>query len=218
MGILSVTIDDEIRIEAVRARVHATFAGSNRFLGGAAAKQAAEVRALVTALAEAGLDEDALEVEGVRIETGAGALKLGQSAQVQVVVTTPNEKTSQVLGILSSQNGVTVERIEWVYDGFEASLPATADAMVKARRKADAIAAAAGLVVTGVKQASDSWHMPMRDVDLAAPVAYAMRSGAAESMDFGVEVNSSTTMGVHLAVDFEIGEPGRSDGQAPAEG
>lgn len=216
MGILSVTIDDEIRIDAVRARVHATFAGSNRLLGGAAAKQAAEVRQLVSALAEAGLGEDAVEVEGIRIETGSGALKLGQSAQVQVVVTTPNEKTSQVLGILSSQNGVTVERLEWVYDGFEASLPATADAMVKARRKADAIAAAAGLEVTGVKQVSDSWRMPMRDVAFPAPMAYAARMSGAESMDFGVEVSSTTTLGIHLAVDFEIGEPGGE--RASAEG
>ncbi len=149
MGVLSVTSDDDIRIDAVRARIHAVFAGTNRLLGGAAGKQAAEVRQLVSALAAVGLGEDAVEVEGVRIETGSGALKLGQSALVQVVVTSPNERIADVLGLLSSQNGVTVERIEWVYDGFEASLPATADAMVKARRKADAIAAAAGLVVTG---------------------------------------------------------------------
>ncbi len=204
MGVLSVTIDDEIRIDAVRARVHAVFAGTNRFLGGAAARQAAEVRQLVSALAEVGLGEESVEVEGVRIETGSGALKLGQSAKVQVVVTSPNDRTAEVLGILSAQNGVTVERIEWVYDGFEASLPATADAMVKARRKADAIAAAAGLVVTGVKQVSDSWRMPLREVAFPAPMAFAARGAASESMDFGVEVSSTTTLGIHLNVDFEI--------------
>jgi hypothetical protein len=208
MGVLSVTIDDEIRIDAVRARVHAVFAGSSRLLGGAAAKQAAEVRQLASALAGIGLGEDAVEVEGVRIETGSGALKLGQSALVQVAVTTPNEQTAEVLGILGSQNGVTVERIEWIYDGFEASLPATADAMVKARRKADAIAAAAGLVVTGVKQVSDSWRMPLREVAFPAPMAFAARASAADSMDFGVEVSSSTTLGIHLTVEFEIGDGG----------
>jgi hypothetical protein len=206
MGVLSVTIDDDIRIDAVRARIHAVFAGTNRLLGGAAGKQAAEVRQLVSALAAVGLGEDAVEVEGVRIETGSGALKLGQSALVQVVVTSPNERIADVLGLLSSQNGVTVERIEWVYDGFEASLPATADAMVKARRKADAIAAAAGLVVTGVKQVSDSWRMPLREVAFPAPMAFGARASAADSMDFGVEVSSSTTLGVHLTVEFEIGE------------
>jgi hypothetical protein len=206
MGVLSVTIDDDIRIDAVRARIHAVFAGTSRLLGGAAGKQAAEVRQLVSALAAVGLGEDAVEVEGVRIETGSGALKLGQSALVQVVVTSPNERIADVLGLLSSQNGVTVERIEWVYDGFEASLPATADAMVKARRKADAIAAAAGLVVTGVKQVSDSWRMPLREVAFPAPMAFGARASAADSMDFGVEVSSSTTLGVHLTVEFEIGE------------
>lgn len=206
MGVLSVSIDDEIRIDAVRARVHAVFAGTSRFLGGAAARQAAEVRQLVSALAEVGLGEDAVEVEGVRIETGSGALRLGQSAQVQVVVTSPNERTAEVLGILGAQNGVTVERIEWVYDGFEASLPAVADAMVKARRKADAIAAAAGLAVTGVKQVSDSWRMPLREVAFPAPKAFAARADASASMDFGVEVSSTTTLGIHLSVDFEIGD------------
>lgn len=211
MGVLSVTIDDEIRIEAVRARVHATFAGTNRFLGGAAAKQAAEVRQLVSALAGAGLGEDAVEVDGVRIETGSGALKLGQSALVQVVVTAPVDRTAEALGVLASQNGVTVERVEWVYDGFEASVPATADAMVRARRKADAIAAAAGLVVTGVKQVSDSWRMPVREVAFPAPMAFAARAKAADTLDFGVEVSSTTTLGIHLNVDFEIG-----DASAPA--
>ena len=52
-----------VRIDAVRARVHATFQGSNRLLGGAAARQAAEVRQLVSALAAAGLGEEAVEVE-----------------------------------------------------------------------------------------------------------------------------------------------------------
>jgi hypothetical protein len=203
MGILSVTIDDQIRIDAVKVRVHATFSGSSRLLGGTAARTA-EVRQLVSALAAIGLGEDAVEVEGVRIETGSGALKLGQSARVQVVVTSPNESTGDVLGILGSQGGVVVERLEWVYDGFEASLPAVADAMVKARRKADAIAAAAGLTVTGVKQVSDSWRMPMRELALPAPMAYAARGAASDSMDFGVEVNSSTTLDIHLSVDFEI--------------
>lgn len=204
MGILSVTIDDQIRIDAVKVRVHATFSGSSRLLGGTAARQAAEVRQLVSALAAIGLGEDAVEVEGVRIETGSGALKLGPSARVQVVVTSPNESTGDVLGILGSQGGVVVERLEWVYDGFEASLPAVADAMVKARRKADAIAAAAGLTVTGVKQVSDSWRMPMRELALPAPMAYAARGAASDSMDFGVEVSSSTTLDIHLSVDFEI--------------
>ena len=206
MGVVSVTIDDEIRIDAVRARVHAVFAGTSRLLAQAAARQAAEVRQLVSALAQLGLGEEAVEVEGVRIETRSGALKLGQSALVQVVVTSPNQQTAAVLGVLGSQSGVTVERIEWVYDGFEASLPATAEAMVKARRKADAIAAAAGLVVTGVRQVSDSWRMPLREAAFPAPMALAARGAAAESLDFGVEVSSTTTLGVHLSVDFEIGD------------
>lgn len=215
MGVLRVTIDDEVRIEAVRARVHALVQGSNRFLSGAAARQAGEVRNLVAALAGLGLGEAALEVEGVRIETGSGALKLGQSAQVQVVVTSPNENTADVLAVLAGQSGVTVERIEWVYEGFEASLPATADAMRRARRKAEAIAEAAGLTVTGVLQISDSWRMPIREDAFPAPKLFAARA-AGENMDFGVEVSSSTTLGVHLEVDFEVAQPSATAGATPS--
>ncbi len=195
-----------IRIEAVQARVHATVEGSSRFFGGAAAKQAGEVRRLVAGLVPIGLGEDAVEIEGVRVASGSGALKLGQNALVQLVVVTPIEQLADALGVLASQDGITVERIEWVYDGFEASLPATADAMAKARRKADAIAMAAGLVVTGVKQVSDSWAMPIQEVTFGAPMAFAARAKASDSMDFGVELTSTTTLGIHLGVEFEISE------------
>jgi hypothetical protein len=46
--------------------------------------------------------------------------------------------------------------------------------------------------------------MPVREVSFPAPMAFAARAKASDSMDYGVDVTSTTTLGIHLSVDFEI--------------
>ena len=76
--------------------------------------------------------------------------------------------------------------------------------MTKARRKADAIAAAAGLEVTGIANASDSWSMP-QPYEQAADSAMMFAAGASSApLDLGVELNTTTQLSTHLSVDFEL--------------
>ncbi len=202
MGILRITIDDSVRVEARSARLHLSVKGSSAVFGNAATKQAAEVRSLVAALAGAGLGEDAIEVSGVRLDSKGG---FGRSrAEYLLAIATELEQLPAVLGILADQP-VTLTELEWVFDSFEESIPATAGALARARRKADAVAAAAGSQVAGIAMISDSWNLPTPRVAFASEDAAVFRSAkAAAPIDLGIEISATQEMYVHLTVDFEL--------------
>jgi uncharacterized protein YggE len=204
MGLLRVSVDHLVRISATSARVHARVRGSSLVATGVAGRKAAEVRDVVSALAARGISEEAVEVAGVRLTTSEGRILHSQSVDIQLVVTANPDQLPDVLGVLADRPGVAVENLEWVYDEFEASITAAAEAMKKARRKAEAIAAAAGLEVTGITTASDSWSMPQAQVQFAGEgMMYAARASAAP-LDLGVEINATTELSTHLSVDFEL--------------
>ena len=129
---------------------------------------------------------------------------MGEMMRVTLEIAATTEQLPEVLGILSARQGLAIDLLEWTYDEFEASIPATADAMRMARRKADAVADAAGLRVTGIRSASDTWSMPSPRVEMASFASDArMRVGAAP-LDMGLTMSSSTKLSVRLTVDFEV--------------
>lgn len=206
MGLLRITVDHTVRVTASSARVHIRVRGSSTIFGGLAGRKAAEVRDLVADLAGRGVPEDAIEVTGVHIATGDVKLLKSQAVDIALVVRATADQLPDVLGALSERPGVTVDELEWVYEQFEASIPATAEAMAMARRKADAVAAAAGLEVTGIANASDSWSMPTPRVEFASDqVMFAASArAAAPPLDLGLDLNATTELSVHLSVDFDL--------------
>lgn len=206
MGILRITVDDSARVAATRAKLHLTIKGATAVLGNAAVKRATEVRELVAALADVGVEEDQVEVAGVRIASAANLLGRNQKVEITLVVSAEPGALPGLLGVLTDRPNLTLDDLEWVYDTFEASIPLAAQAMVKARRKADAVAAAAGLRVTGVENASDSWSMPAPRQAMAFDAALSSRAKATPELDLGLEFSSTTEITVHLSVDFQVAE------------
>ena len=203
MGILRISVDDSVRVDASSARVHVSVKGSSTVFGNAATKQAAEVRSLVVALADAGISEDAIEVTGIRLDTRSGVL--GRSlAEYLLAIAAETSQLPALLGVVAGQSNLQLRELEWVFDSFEASIDATARALAEARRKAEAVAAAAGTEITGITTISDSWNLPSPRVSLAAEDGgmYAMK--AAAPVDLGVELNATQELFVHLTVDFEL--------------
>jgi len=204
MGDVRITVEHDVRIDAVGARVHVTVRAQSSLAATAAAKKVAEVRALVESLAGAGIPESSIDVTGIQIATGQGKILVSQEVRITLEVAVGNEQLPEVLGIFAARQGLTVDQIEWTYDQFEASISATAEAMRMARRKADAVAAAAGLRVVGITSASDSWSMPSPRVEMASFAADSrMRVGAAP-LDMGLTMSSSTKLSVRLTVDFQV--------------
>ncbi len=206
MGDLRVTVEHDVRIDASGARLHVTVRAQSSLAATAAAKKVAEVRALVESLATVGIPDSSIDVTGMQIVTGQGKILASQEVRITLEIAVENEQLPGVLGILAANKGLAVDQIEWMYDQFEASISATADAMRMARRKADAVADAAGLRVVGVASASDTWSMPSPRVEMASFAADArMRVGAAP-LDMGMTMSSSTKLSVRLTVDFEVAE------------
>jgi hypothetical protein len=207
VGILRITIDDKTRISAVSARIHVTVHGQSSFASAASTRKAREVRELVAALAEHGISEDAIEVRGVRIENGQGRLGAkSQQAVFSLLISVSPEELPAALGVLAERGNTN--RLEWVYDEFEDTIEATAEAMHKARRKAEVVAAAAGQQITGVVQVTDTWSRPVTTVNMG-DAAYTPRGGAASAapaLDLGLDLTASAELSIHLSADFEIGQ------------
>ena len=205
MGIHPINVDDSVRVAAHRARVHAGVKGTSAVFGNAAAKRAAEVRDLVSALAVVGIADEAVEVTGVKLDSRSGALGRSQSVEYLLAVTASPDELPSVLGALADRPNLTLTELEWVYESFEASIEATATAMTKARRKAAAVAAAAGVEIAGIAQISDSWSMPSPRTTFGADTGpLEARAMAASSIDLGVEISATQELFVHLTVDFEL--------------
>ena len=193
-----------MRIDATGARVHVTLRAQSSLAATAATKKVAEVRALVEALAAAGIPDDSIDVTGVQIATGQGKILASQEVRITLEIATTPEQLPEVLGILAARHGLAVDQVEWTYDEFEASITATADAMRMARRKADAVAEAAGLRVVGITSASDTWSMPTPRTEMASFASDTrMRMGAAP-LDMGMTMSSTAKLSVRLTVDFEV--------------
>lgn len=206
MGILRINVDDSVRVAAHQARLHASVKGTAAVFGNAAAKRAAEVRDLVAALAAVGLTDEAIEVTGVKLDSRSGALGRSQSVEYLLAVTATPDELPSVLGVLAERPNLKVTELEWIYDSFEASIEATSAAMAKARRKAAAIAAAAGVEIAGIAQISDSWNLPSPRIAFGAADSGVMeaRAMAAPPIDLGVEISATQELFVHLTVDFEL--------------
>ena len=204
MGDLRISVEHDVRIDAVGARVHVTVRAQSSLAATAAAKKVAEVRALVESLAAVGIPDSAIDVTALQIVTGQGKILASQEVRITLEIAATSELLPAVLGLLAARQGLAVDQIEWTYDQFEASIAATADAMRMARRKADAVAEAAGLKVVGIATASDTWSMPSPRVEMASFAADArMRVGGAP-LDMGLSMSSSTKLSVRLTVDFEV--------------
>ncbi len=197
-------VEHDVRVDAVGARVHVTVRAQSTLAATAAAKKVAEVRALVESLAAVGIPETSIDVTGMQIVTGQSKILASQEVRITLEIAVTSEQLPEVLGILSARQGLAVDEIEWTYDQFEASISATADAMRMARRKADAVADAAGLHVVGLASASDTWSMPSPRVEMASFAADARMRVSAAPLDMGLTMSSSTKLSVRLTVDFEV--------------
>jgi uncharacterized protein YggE len=204
VGDVRITVELAVRIDATGARVHVTLRAQSSLAATAATKKVAEVRALVESLAAVGIPDDSIDVTGMQIATGQGKILASQEVRITLEIATTPEQLPEVLGILAARHGLSVDQVEWTYDEFEASISATADAMRMARRKADAVAEAAGLRVIGITSASDTWSMPSPRVEMASFASDTrMRVGAAP-LDMGMTMSSTTKLSVRLTVDFEV--------------
>jgi uncharacterized protein YggE len=203
-SILRVTASARDTILATAALLHIKVDGERAVFGNAALEQAKELRELTAKLIALGLHSDAIRVESVRTASEGQLLRNTRAVFELSIRETDHARIPKVIGTIAEAKNTQLHWVEWVWDEFEASIPLAAEAMRKARRKADVMAQAAGLRVTGIRSASDSWSMPE-----VQHVAYAMASAtprskmaSAEAVDPGIEYRAERSIDVTVTVDF----------------
>ncbi len=199
-------------IFASHANLYVTVKGSSIVSGNEAMKKAKEVSQLVEALTRPalsgdegfGLSPDAVQLQGVRIETASGALLKSSSAVYSLRIKA--EKLDQIPGLLdiiAEQKNASMNRIEWKYPEDIALERGLESAIAKGKAKAEKVAASLGVKLLGVydfiENAFDEERPPMHFQAMEmAPMARA--KGAAEQPSLGMDVQHSKT--IHVTVDI----------------
>ena len=138
-------------ILASHADLFVTVKGSSVVSGHEAMKKAKEVSQLVDELIRFGISAENIHLQGVHVETSSGALLKSSSASYRLRVRCDVlSQIADLLDIITSQKNAALERIDWKYPEEEARERGLASALVKAKSKADKVAAALGVKLLGV--------------------------------------------------------------------
>src|SRR5512139_2471823 len=132
-------------IFASHANLYVTIKGSSVFSGSEAMKKAREVSQFVEALTRYGLSPDAIQLQGVRIETASGPVLKSSSAVYRLKIKTEKvDQLAELLDLIAGQRNATLERIEWKYPEDEARQRGLDAALAKGKEKAARVASALG--------------------------------------------------------------------------
>ncbi|MDR0990990.1 MAG: SIMPL domain-containing protein [Propionibacteriaceae bacterium] len=217
MGILRVTVDDTTVVHANRARLffHLAVRSKSAAWPHGTDQPAAEVSELTRALQHFGIPANQVLVDPVSDPTAVGLLRSNDRTCFHLTATVQTDQVATVLGLLADRSNARLVSLEWLYDDYEATLPILAASVAKARRKAEILARAAHVVVTGIAHLSDSWSV--------TPSALAAETAAGEPefrsllpdrpLDPAIALTGNRELAVHLTVDFEIKPSQRVGGQ-----
>lgn len=194
-------------IFASYANLYVTVKGSSVVSGNEAMKKAREVSQLVDALTSFGLGQDAIRLQGVRIETASGALLKSSNAIYRLKI--KMEKLDQLAGILdilAEQKNAIMERIEWKYPEETARERGLEIAIASGKEKAEKIATALGVKLLGVYDFVENAY------DEEAPIPFAAqammkgpaRSMAADESSLNMDIQHSKTIHVNVDIWYRV--------------
>lgn len=190
-------------IFASHANLFVTVKGSSVISGNEAIKKAKEVNQLVDALTRFGLSPDAIQLQGVRLETAGGMLLKSSSAIYRLKVKCEKlDRLADIMDIITEQNNSTLERIEWKYPEETAREHGLESAIAKGKAKAEKVAAAMGVKLLGVydfiENAFDEERPPMPYQ--AMEMGMAARAKTTAEPNLNMDIHHSKT--IHVTVDI----------------
>ena len=206
---IKVSASHQEEIFASHANLYVTVKGSSLFSGSEAMKKAREVSQLVEALTSSGLSPEAIQLQGVRLESAGGTLLKSSNAVYRLKVKT--EKLDQLPGLLDiigEQKNATLERIEWKYPEEAAQERGLEAALTKGRGKADKVAASLGVKLLGVydflENTFDEERPPMPYQAMEAGMMKAR--GAAEPPSLNMDIQHSKTIHVNVEIWYRVSD------------
>jgi len=200
---IKVSASHHEEIFASHANLYVTVKGSSVVSGNEAMKKAKEVSQLVEALTKFGLSPDAVQLQGVRIETSSGALLKSSSAMYHLKI--KSEKLEQLTGLLdgiAEQKNASLERIEWKYPEDAARERGLEAAITKGKERAEKVAVSLGVKLLGVYDFMENTFdeerppMPFQAMEMSMKA----RAAAPAEPSLNMEIQHSKT--VHVNVDI----------------
>jgi uncharacterized protein YggE len=196
-------------IFASHANLYITVKGSSIVSGNEAMKKAQEVTGLVEALTKFGLSPDAIQLQGVRLETASGALLKSSNAVYRLKVKVEKlDRLADVLDIITDQKNATLERIEWKYPEEEARERGLESAITKVKAKAEKVATSLGVKLLGIydfiENAFDEERPPMPYQAMEMGLTARAKGPAEPSLN--MEIQHSKTVQVHVDIWYRISE------------
>ena len=204
-------------ISANRADLFVTVRGSSLVSGDQAMKKAKEVSQLVDALTRPGLSggeglglsPDAIQLQGVHIETTSGTLLKSSSATYRLKVRIDKlDQLAEIIDIIGEQKNAALERVAWKYNEEEARERALLAALEKAKGKADKVAKSLGVKILGVYDLIENQfdeEMPFQQ--FAPQAAMAKRSlgiAPADQPSLGMDIQHSKTVQVSVEIWYRV--------------
>lgn len=200
---IKVSASHKDEISASRADMFVTVKGSSVVSGDQAMKKAREVSQLVEALTSFGLGAEAVQLQGVHIETSSGALLKSSSATYRLKIRCEKlEQIAELLDIIAGQKNALLERIAWKYDEEEARERGLLAALEKAKDRAEKVAETLGVKLLGVYDLIENVFDEETPYPRFAAQAMPDRSmgKAAPEPSLGMDIQHSKT--VHVGVDI----------------
>jgi uncharacterized protein YggE len=196
-------------IFASHANLYVTVKGSSVFSGNEAMKKAREVSQLVEALTRYGLSPEAIQLQGVRIETANGPVLKSSSAVYRLKIKTEKvDQLAELLDLIAGQRNATLERIEWKYPEDEARQHGLDEALGKGKEKAARVAASLGVKLLGVydfiESAFDEERPPMPFQ--AMEMNMKARATAPEQPSLNMEIQHSKTVQVNVDIWYRVSD------------
>jgi uncharacterized protein YggE len=203
---IKVSASHKEEISATYADLHVTVKGSSLVSGDQAMKKAKEVSGLVEALTSFGLSPDAIQLQGVHIETSSGALLKSSSATYRLKVKCEKlDQLAELLDIISSQKNAALERIEWKYNEDEARERGLLVTMEKAKSKAEKVAVSLGVKLLGVYDFIENAYDEEVPIQFQAQaVMMKARGPAPAEPSLGMDIQHSKTINVNVDIWYRV--------------
>lgn len=204
---IKISASHKEEIFANRVDLFVTVRGSSLVGGNEAMKKAKEVNQLVEALTSFGLSPEAVQLQGVRIESSSGALLKSSSATYRLKVTCEKlDQLPELLDIVASQKNASLERVQWKYPEEAGRERALEQALEKAKSKAERVAASLGVKMLGVYDFMENNFdeetppLPFQAMEMGMKA----RAASAPEPSLGMEIQHSKTVTVNVDIWYRV--------------
>jgi uncharacterized protein YggE len=210
---ITVTVAHREDINADKTDIHVTIKGSSLVTGNAALKKAKEVSQLVAGLAEVGVKEHDIALEGIHAESSSGVLGRATSAIYELRVRCHDlEQLAEILGVITAQKNAKLSDLSWRYpDDKKLKAEWVRTCLAEAREKAGCIASGLGVKLLGVHSLSEKW-MDSEEGERPHHLREMLTKGAAfmarraTPVELGFPLAHSKWMEIEIVVQFRVSE------------